>query len=62
MNASKENARIARRYFEQMSLNLDKDKWDDCDKFVWNFLEAAERKLPTEAAFKRDKERRAKIV
>lgn len=55
MNASKENARKAKKYIADVaggSANM---------KFVQLFIEACERKLPTEAAYVRDQQRRKKV-
>lgn len=50
MNASKENARKARDYVPHTLPSPDRE-------FLIEFLDAAERKLPTEAAYAADKKR-----
>jgi hypothetical protein len=66
MNASKENAKKAQsdlwQAAEMMDKVLTKEQRDPIKRTltrVLAFLESAERKLPTEAAYKRDKDRRA---
>lgn len=59
MNASKENARKANRLLDQL---LSGDELPEIGReeramFVRQFLSAAERKLPTEKAFAREKRR-----
>lgn len=66
MNASKENARKSLKDVEQVALGLDglpittppRDRLKAYLLRIEAFLEAAEVKLPTEASFKRDKQRR----
>lgn len=58
MNASKENARKSIKFFEQSGGG--KHGVGSADHFIMEFLKASERKLPTEAAYKRDRERRKK--
>lgn len=57
MNASKENAREAIRRVALCNSTPSNDMG-----FVRDFLAAAERKLPTEAAYKRDKARRRLVA
>jgi hypothetical protein len=57
MNASKENARKANGYAYDLSEALE-GKSAEKMLFLRDFLTAAERKLPTEQAFKRDRQRR----
>lgn len=52
MNASKENAEKSREIMERANFKDDFDR-----QFLDEFLKAAERKLPSEAAFKRDKKK-----
>ena len=66
MNASKENARKARENLEECAEKMDLLVPGDEDRLelkrylirVHNFLEAAERKLPSEATFTRDRKRK----
>jgi hypothetical protein len=68
MNASKEEARKANESLETAAMHLDKcmpesQRWNkdfikQCLLRVQNFIEAAERKLPTEAAYSREKSRK----
>lgn len=64
MNASKENARKARQLFlalpeeAEASSPEDDAKRNEAEKFIEDFLVAAERKLPTEAAYAKEKARR----
>jgi acetoin utilization deacetylase AcuC-like enzyme len=60
MNASKENARTANRYFKMLEGGYDPRTVSDMTEFIQKFLDACERKLPTEAAYQRDRQRRAK--
>jgi hypothetical protein len=57
MNASKENARKANSYAYDLSESL-RGKHAEKMLFLRDFLSAAERKLPTEQAFNRDRQRR----
>ena len=54
MNASKENCRKAREYFIEIVNEAD-PTLTERRRFIGEFLDAAEKKLPTEDAFKRDK-------
>lgn len=56
MNASKENAAEALKHLE----SLDDPISGDHKAFVQVFLEAAAKKLPSEASFAKDKKRKAK--
>lgn len=58
MNASKENARKAKKAFARIAKHQGLDFHSEI-KMVESFLDASERKLPTEAAYKREKQRRA---
>lgn len=68
MNASKEQARQSLAYINMAATMLDAhvdnvQAKNDIKRTLLNvqeFCEAAERKLPTEAAYKRDRQRRAK--
>jgi hypothetical protein len=56
VNASKENAREAQAIISNLrgvTFNTDAER-----DFVYDFLEAAEKRLPTEASIARDKQRR----
>lgn len=57
MNASKENAKRAQEIFKAIQAHK-VSTYHEGALFLTQFLEAAERKLPTEAAFKRDRQRR----
>lgn len=57
MNASKENARRAKRALATFSESKFPHIIQAC-KTIADFLDAAERKLPSEAAFEADKRRR----
>jgi hypothetical protein len=63
MNASKENAKKANAYAYDLQANplTLRDRMNRLE-FIRRFLDAAERKLPTEAAFKRDQQRRKKAA
>jgi hypothetical protein len=60
MNASKENARKARAALTNIDAELGGGGCEGDFNVLRKFLDAAERKLPTEAAFTRDKIRRNK--
>jgi hypothetical protein len=57
MNASKENARKAKKFLAELLDPNPAIAGDGPKEFLQQFLDAAERKLPTEAAFKADKKR-----
>ena len=64
MNASKENASMAWKYLNSIRRQLDSvhlnTSIEERATFITNFLDAAHTKLPTEAAYDRDKQRRKK--
>lgn len=62
MNASKENARKARSIVEGLAADeaVVLGHGESKLRHLQSFVESAERKLPTEAAYKRDRERRKK--
>lgn len=62
MNASKENARKARQYFDATVRPVASANAEKQQAFVREFLDAALRKLPTEEAFDREKNRRKRPV
>lgn len=55
MRASKENAKRALKHLSKLDSSVGV-------KFVVEFVQAAERKLPTEAAYEREKDRRKPAV
>jgi len=57
MNASKESARKAKEIFDRMAYDELAHQTDE-SLFIQNFLIAAERKLPSESAFAKDKKRK----
>ena len=57
MIASKENARKAIEALSQLNREMDEDPDGRAQQFVEQFLLAAEAKLPTQAAFDREKDR-----
>lgn len=57
MNASKENARQASQHFDKIMAG-GKVPEKGAYAFIYDFLKAAERKLPSEEAFAKDKMRR----
>lgn len=63
MNASKENARKANSFAYDLlvsQIELTEQARQRRMDFLRDFLQAAERKLPTEAAYERDQQRRKK--
>lgn len=58
MNASKENCRKAREALEASITRIPRAEYGT----ILEFLEAAERKLPTEEAYAREEERRKKTA
>lgn len=57
MEANKENARAARAMLADITEGLDDGADGLAVKFLREFLEAAERKLPSAVAYQRDRER-----
>lgn len=59
MNASKENARKANRFLDQLVSGepIPELGREERETFIRQFLLAAERKLPSEEAFSRQKQR-----
>lgn len=63
MLASKENARRAKRYFGHVRDSAIETGSLEAVEFLDQFIEAAIKRLPCDASFKRDRERRrAKTV
>jgi len=63
MNASKENARKAKFLLEDLltsNKNVCKDWHEDDWNFIREFLKAAERKLPSEESYTKEKKRHNK--
>lgn len=52
MNASKENCRLAQAYLTDEAVNMS----EEAANHMLAFLAAAEKKLPSEKAFKKEKE------
>ncbi len=68
MNASKENTRKARRFFRDIrdginegGESLSEHMRDKRLEFLAEFIDACERKLPTEDAYQRETKRRQKV-
>lgn len=62
MRASKENAKKAAELFDKLNAGKLKNKKQEeaAREFISGFLEAARRKLPSDAAYEKDKQRRKK--
>jgi hypothetical protein len=57
MNASKENARKALAALDKLNCGVDEDIDSANKRFLEQFLKACEKKLPSETAYKAEKQR-----